>query len=462
MTRASDLQLLEWEKDIGEPACGSQTCSCSRCRRPLAESEWEQKPVCNPPVQPSLAGRLLAGLKLVQHLQIGRTCLQDNACSWKSDACPTIMSPAGMNPGFITSSDTILIDTRLNVELANLLLNDPHYRTFLHQNGATKKPHSNDKIRVALVDLGAVTTCQSAGIPIITSKKICTPGYAEWGSLEPMFAASTGKIGIVYAAYQMLSDLRETAVIYANTIRTKANLFDKMNRDAWKSLVCKPDLSWLFTFDDTVNPVKVEMSASLDDYLKRMVGGPARFSTQLAFELILRIGFEYLASVLWQSGLRHPRRRGLWFHNSYEADTIDNRLINTACHKKASYFESGRQINYVVWTKDPMGGVGIDLNALSAATFFTLMAQRRLVNPQLSQQMEALLRTGCWLSGSTVPAGARRLAVKCGAASNNSHDAALIINGGHCYVLVLLINNATGLDRGRLVNDLDRLVRNNP
>jgi hypothetical protein len=276
-----------------------------------------------------------------------------------------------------------------------------------------------------------------------------------------MFAASTGKIGIIYTAYQMLSDLRETAFIYARTIRTTGNLSDKMKKDAWKSLVCQPDLSWLFTFDDSVNPVRVEMSKSLDDYLKNMVGGPSRSSTQLAFELILRIGFEYLASVLWQSGLRHPRRRGLWFHNTYEADTIDNRLVNLSCNKKDNYYDSGRQINYVRWTRDPLGGVGIDLNALSAATFFTLLAQRRLVNPQLSQQMEALLSTGCWLSGASVPTGARRLAVKCGAASNNDHDAALIINGGRCYVLVLLIKNAIGLERGRLVNDLDRLVRNN-
>ena len=434
-----------------------------RRRLSLGESEWEQAPACKPPVQPSLAGRLLRGLKLVQHLQIGRTCPQDNACSWKSDSCPSIMSPAGMNPGFITASDTILIDARLNGELAKLLLDDPHYRTFLHLNGATKKPHTNDKIRIALVDLGQITTCQAPGIKIITSKKICAPGYAEWGSLEKMFAASTGKIGIVYASHQMLSDLRETAFIYAQTIRTKAGLLDKMNKDAWKSLVCKPDLSWLFTFDDSVNPVKVDMSASLTDYLQRMVsGGYSRVSTQLAFELILRLGFEYLASVLWQSGLYHPRRRGLWFHNTYEADTINPALINTLCHRQANYSDSGRQINYVRWIRDPLGGVGIDLNALSAATFFTLLAQRRLVNPQLSQQMEALLKTGCWRSGASIPPGARRLAVKCGVASGADHDTALIVSAGHCYVLILLTKDAIGLERQRLVSDLDRLVRNNP
>ena len=426
--------------------------------------EWEQPPVCKPPVQPSLAGRLLGGLRLVQHLQIGRTCPQENACSWRSDSCPTIMYPAAMNPGFLTASDALQFDTRLDGELAKLLLDDPHYRSFLHLNGAIRKPHPNDKIRIALVDLGKITMCQDPGV-IVTSKKICAPGYAGWGSLEKMFAASTGKIGIVYAAYQMLSDLRERASIYPTTIRTKSDLLDKMNKDAWKSLVCKPDVNWLFTLDDTVNPVKVEMSASLTDYLKNMVsGGSSNVSTQLAFELILRIGFEYIASVLWQSGLYHPTRKGLRFHNTYEADTIDPRLINTPCQRKETYYDD-RTINYVYWTTDPLGGPrirGIYLNALSVATFFTLLAQRRLANPQLSQQMEALLRTGCWTIGSSIPSGASRLAVKCGVVSGINHNAALIINGGHCYVLVLLTRNAAGLDYDRLVTDLDRLVRSNP
>lgn len=177
--------------------------------------------------------------------------------------------------------------------------------------------------------------------------------------------------------------------------------------------------------------------------------------------MILRIGFEYLASVLWQSGLYHPRRRGLWFHNTYEADRIDPGLVNTLCQRKESYYD-GWTINYVRWIRDPLGGAGIDLNALSVATFFTLLAQRRLANPQLSRQMEALLRTGCWTIDASSPPGARRLAVKCGVASSNNHNAALIISAGHCYVLVLLTKNAASLDDKRLVSDLDRLIRSNP
>ena len=43
MARANDLQLLEWEQELGQRPCGSQSCGCSRCSRSHGESEWESE-----------------------------------------------------------------------------------------------------------------------------------------------------------------------------------------------------------------------------------------------------------------------------------------------------------------------------------------------------------------------------------------------------------------------------------
>src|SRR5262245_29038694 len=68
-------------------------------------------------------------------------------------------------------------------------------------------------------------------------------------------------------------------------------------------------------------------SANLTRRLKEMVDRSfSGVSTSRASELILRLGFEFIASVLFQSGLRHPTRGGLWFGNTFK----DAAILTTA------------------------------------------------------------------------------------------------------------------------------------
>jgi len=420
------------------------------------EAEWEAAPTCSMPAALPRPGNFPKSVKLVQHLHLRRTCLSEYL-PWKTDPCPSIMSSTTMNPGFLTSSDELQLDEKLHPALKKLIIEK--YSTSLApasikliKAGAADKvqPHADDKLRVALVDLSG-------------NGKICAPRLAGWGSPVMGQAASIGKIAILYAAFQLLYDLRAMAGLNVKTIRTKDDLVKYTTEVAWKALTCRPHLSCLFTFDDTVSPIKVEMNEKLNDYLNRMVDGSCSgVSPQLASELIMCIGFEYIASLLWQSGLYHPKRRGLWLNNTYCLDQPEKVDLDPRCHQLLSYPTGSYVCKYVKWTNNPLGNLaGIYITALSAATFFTLLAQERLVNVRSSREMEAMLKKGCWASAGGVPETARR-AAKCGHADDALNDAMLIDSGTRRYVLAFVTKGATDFYGGSFLREIDQLVQNNP
>ncbi len=369
---------------------------------------------------------------LLSHPHVRRTCRDGRTFS--SEASSTPMSPATMNPGFLKPDDLIEFDMRLDAKLVDLLVDTPKYAVMLApESKRTRTPSKGDKIRVALVDL--------------TGDKICKPGYAGWGSTTPIAGGSTVKIAIVYAAHQPLFDLNELA--RARSIGTAADLKTKAI-DTWSGLTCKPDINWLVETDESATPVKAKASANLRKHLKEMVDATfSGVSTSRASELILRLGFEYIASVLWQSGLRHPTREGLWFGNTFKDVSITAKS-NPACHTGT---------NPILWAKNPLGTTGIALTALSAATFFTLLAQRRLVNESASLEMEGLLRTGCRFIPSI--SGVTIRATKCGLTSTLRHDATLLEAGRRLYVLVCLTTDPAWSARSDFIKDLDRLIKDN-
>jgi hypothetical protein len=255
---------------------------------------------------------------------------------------------------------------------------------------------------------------------------------------------------VLYAAHQLLFDLNQLAA--EPGVRTAADL-TKRALAAWSRLTCKPDLRWLVSIDERATPVTVRKSAALASHLEKMVDGRhSNVSTGIASDLILRLGFEYIASVLWQSGLRHPRREGLWIGSTYLNRSGSARL-DPACH---------RGTNPVVWTRNPFPG-GIVATALSVATFLTLLAQQRLVDAAVSGEMQTLLALGCgWFPWWDLPGMSVR-ASKCGLTASLRHDAVLVEGSGRRYVLVCLTQNATWSEatRERFLEDVDRLVKDN-
>jgi hypothetical protein len=96
------------------------------------------------------------------------------------------------------------------------------------------------------------------------------------------------------------------------------------------------------------------------------------------------------------------------------------------------------------------------------ATYFTLLAQRRLVNAKVSEAMEKLLKGGCRFLPDLPDVKVR--AAKCGlvegATNNVRHDAALLRGQKHHYILVVLTTDPDWPDRKDFIRDVDKLVRN--
>ncbi len=392
----------------------------------------------------------LSALKCVAHQHVLRTCADGK--SFTSAASPTTMTRSAMNPGFFRADGFHEFDTVLHVKLQNLLLNTPKYAVMLADESKKKRgPSAGDRVRVALVDL--------------TGDKICKPGYADWGSTFPITGGSTVKIAMLYAAHQLLFDLNEMA--RTGGLKTAADLKKKAD-EVWSQLICPPDLDWLVEFDQTGTTVRAKASKNLDLHLKQMViraFSPA--SVTRANQLIIRLGFEDIASVLWQSGLRRSRGRGLWVRNTYAQKKILARMT-PKCHYKTPYqTRDGEGLERIVWYQDPTDDIEFRLTALSVVTFFTLLAQRRLVNESASVAMEALLKQGCIFPLDPFPIpGVKVRATKCGLTSDVMHVATLLesASGNRRYALAVLMlrKNEPGWKTKAFLNsfvkDVDKLI----
>ena len=397
----------------------------------------------------------LSALKCVPHQHVPRICTDGKSLT--SAASPTTMTRSAMNPGFYRASDGFHeFDTVLHAKLQNLLLDTPKYAVMLVDESKKKRdPNAGDRVRVALVDL--------------TGEKICKPGYADWGSTFPITGGSTVKIAMLYAAHQLLFDLDEMSRI--NGLKTAADLKKKAD-EVWSQLICPPDLNWLVEFDQTGTTVRAKASKNLDLHLKQMVIAVfSNSSVGRANQLIMRLGFEYIASVLWQSGLRHSRGQGLWVRNTYQQAKI-LATTNPKCNYKTRYQTRDGERERILWYQDPTDDTKFSLTALSVATYFTLLAQRRLVNESASVAMEALLKQGCIFPLNPFPIpGVKVRATKCGLTSDVMHVAMLLesASGNRRYALAVLVLRKdepewkTKAFLNSFVKDVDKLVKeNNP
>jgi hypothetical protein len=231
-------------------------------------------------------------------------------------------------------------------------------------------------------------------------------------------------------------------------------------------------LDWLVEFDSTGPTVRAKASRNLALHLKEMVIRDFfNESVARANQLIMRLGFEYIASVLWQSGLRHSRDRGLWVRNTYQQAKI-LATVNPKCNYLTCYKTPDGDREQILWYQDPTDDTEFRLTALSVVTFFTLLAQRRLVNESASAAMEALLAQGCIFPLTPFPIpGVKVRATKCGLTSDVMHVATLLesASGNRRYALAVLVLRQgepewkTKLFLNSFIKNVDQLVRqNNP
>lgn len=348
--------------------------------------------------------------KLVRHRHTSYKC--NAADTFVPDGAPIDLLAANMRPHFISPADNLVIATGLQQELDKILKEEPFKELVNSSRTTTLKGQRSDVLHLALVNLTGPAN-------------LCRPGIAHFGAQFNESGASTAKILVVYAAHQLHFDLEQ--MVAMNGIKDVATLELKAAEE-WKLFTCKPRLD-LFKFTPPTTSgglLKVEMSAAFNTLLKEMTADTP-VSTPRASALIPKIGFEYIASVAWQSGLRHPTRGGLWIGTTYcteqKPDPTDLR-----CYGKWSEVTGGclKKQSRVQWGGDPLGGTGIWGSALSFATYMTLLAQGRLVNAANSLRIEALLKDACGVVKATNPLRTDIRANKCGLHANAFHDAVLI------------------------------------
>jgi hypothetical protein len=358
------------------------------------------------------------------------------------------MCPERMNPGFIdASTDKVNKNQDLQSALERLLASTKY-----------KSLQPRNRIGVALVDL--------------TGKKHFSPEFAGFRETVQFFGSSVPKIAALYAIFQLQHDLQVLAK--QKRIITRGDLITEA-RTQWDQEKLRrrshPKIEELFDLGEVP---RVKLSRDLENLICCTFHLSCNRTASL---LIDKIGFPYLSSVLWQSGLFHKTRGGLWLQSFYPM----TKNCPRNCREGAPNCDD-------VLSRDQLTSrpVTVDakvirqpsispqnVTALSAATYFTLMAQERLVSADASRHIKKELSRACTFFASdpdgdptddackrkgfennALPLTVKNIAVKCGynppppiTKQQVTHDCILverqISQKKLRYVVVLLTENVS-------------------
>ena len=384
--------------------------------------------------------KLPSGLLLLPHVHDPKS-LPSGAAS----GVPQAMTPAGMNPGFVDPATDALI--------VNTAPNGLHTRLQALVAAAPYKQHAS-KISIALVDL--------------TGPRLFAPDFAGYRSTAPVNGASLPKICALYPAHQLRFELQVLAEQLKLT--TKTALVEAM-RKKWDAAKLErkqqPNLEEMFEYTEAPpQTVAVKPSAKLDQLIKCVYEKNCNYSASL---LIDRVGLPYIGSVLWQSGLFHTRRSGLWLRSIYGASCDSKKCRDAGCCPANSKIEKPLKPVYAT----PAAATTHNATALSAVTYFTLMAQGRLANDAVSARVQKDLEQACsWLWQGQLNCTRMTPPSKCGIYAGFIHDVILIERnvGPSCGGKVIryaaaLMTSQVGLTSlfKQFLTDADALIQqNNP
>jgi hypothetical protein len=323
-----------------------------------------------------------------------------------------------MQPGFVPPADPRR--QTLQKELTKLV--QDKYQ-------ASVSPQVN--LWIALVDL----TEAKHHTPIFAGSSAFNPSNPGQGATVE--GGSLVKILPLYAAYQLRFDLNTIA--QTGKI-TKGSVLRTAIANEWKKagLQSQPKLTGLFQFVEKAgSPVEARLRRE-----------PAIHGNWDARALIVALGFEYIGSVALQAGLFDEKHGGLWLNAAYAEPAI-------------------------TWRSSPFPTLPRhSVTALSAATFFTLLAQGRLVDQALSNELANVLKQQCsfgLLDGvKQLPGAPTASSSKCGILPPLYHEAIHVIRQPPAgkrleYVAVVLSKKYGALNFMELGQDLDSIIaKQNP
>jgi len=261
------------------------------------------------------------------------------------------MAPEFINPGFLDpAGGTVRVDPALDQKLKGLLAD-----LFANRPPFDKEPYktfvaSGAKLRVALVDLSS-------------NAKLIFPQLAEFRSTVETEAASLAKIAALYAAHQLRFDLNHEA--RQNPLSMTPNRLAGLRAIFDATQVGGAPPVWNFDFNAELREALNELCHNCSSSI-----------------VIGRLGTTYISSVLRQSGLYDCRLGGLWMGTTY----ANQEEIRKECPEVAKL---NAQLAHQL---EPIGRrLFHGATALSAAAFFTLLAQGRLVDDAACQSMKDML-----------------------------------------------------------------------
>jgi hypothetical protein len=369
---------------------------------------------------------------------------------WLVSSAPVPMIPPSMNPGFIdTTAGTLLVSSALDQRLKSLVADLQANRPPFNKEPYKKFVRSGSKIRIALVDMSS-------------TNKLLSPQLAEFNSTIGTKAASLAKIGALYAAHQLRFDLNQKGKNPAGFSSSEIIQLQKIF-DVTRVGVSAPAVTFDFNafFLGKLNDLCHNCSASF---------------------VIGHLGTTYITSVLKQSGLYDCRLAGLWVGTTY----ANQQEIRDDCPPV------GLLNSRLAHRADPINSLFHSVTALSAASFFTLLAQGRLVDDSACQSIKDKLlqqKSGCpsrfedGLNAAGLPVNSDRVFSKIGVLPSKVdcanpgpgftcfiHEAALIERAHGTKQLRYAVSVITESRPGGGANDLlidiiaklDELVRTNP
>jgi hypothetical protein len=370
-------------------------------------------------------GYIVPGLPKIKHYT---TVKQLNSSGKLVPAGISEMNASNMNPGFFDSANNLVANPGLQKALAALVTSK--YKNYAKGTG----PSANDRFSIALVDL--------------SGNKINAPQYAGWGSTVARYVASTAKMAVLYGVIQLRFDLEN--YFKANGVTNTADVSKWLGNFQKEYKLPGHQLSWskLFIYENySSGAIKVKTGV---DLFTTLINAFEKNDNGAASKLLHSISYPYLASALMQSGITHPVNGGLWLINDYGGYNMP------WANRPSVKFNIGGSHN---------------ATALSCATYFTLMAQGRLINDASSTAISNILNKACsffWTENARAAIDVTGdIPTKCGIWSKYKSDVILINyrSGRYKYVAAVLSDLAADatFKLDEMLKDFDILIRaNNP
>jgi beta-lactamase class A len=209
------------------------------------------------------------------------------------------------------------------------------------------------------------------------------------------------------------------------------------NGDQMMYAASLPKIAIMLAVFEKIRAGELKLTQQLEHELELMI----RYSSNTAATgLIRKVGKDYIASVMMAPRYRlydPSRNGGLWVGKDYASSGL--------------------------WRRDPLHNLSHGATAMQVARFYYLLETGRLVTPELSRKMKAIMAEtkvrSKFAKGLAESVPSARMYRKSGTWRTYHSDSAIIEHDGRRYIAAALSNSAKGAEwLSRLIVSMDSVV----